>query len=572
MSYIIEKRNDKMERKINHSLMRQESVLYDLNITFSPNFFNEYEEAGYQYEFIRLSDNYGVLRLNSANFLRGFENILAMRSVSNVKKTVRMAPLSKVSQGTSNGVISTESIGVNYFKNNPNISITGKGVIIAIADSGIDYLHRDFIYPDGTSKILYLWDQTKEGNPPEGFYFGTEYTREDINRAIQDNDPSLSQDEEGRGTMLSGICAGMGNINPEYAGVAEDAELIIIKLATIDGHYNDAMLHVSSQYAYIRASQLRRPLVINISLGSNNLLGLTNIDTTRYYDIGFCEVVGAGDEGDTQTHTSGRMQSEGEVVDIELELSEDEEELTIDLWVENPDQMDVRVYSPSGEYTRNIGAYASYLQVSGLFDLEGTSYTLISSYPTPLSGQQYTQIYLKSVKRGVWSIRLTGITIINGGYNLYLPNRVFIKSGTRFRNSKPDYTINYPGIREEIITIGAYNSLNRSLWNGSSRGPTIQNWLKPDIIAPGVNIIAPYPNNTYGTITGTGAAAANVSGGAAMYFQYTLVDGFYLRQAYSSNLKTFLKLGASQNQNIEYPNNSYGYGVLDIRKMFDVFR
>nr|WP_312215195.1 S8 family peptidase [Clostridioides sp.] len=557
---------------LNHTLMRQTSVLYDLNITFSPEFFNEYAAAGYQYEFLRLGDNYGVLRLNSGNFVRGLEDILSMRSVSNVKKTVRMAPLSKVSEDITNGIVSTEDIGVNYFKNNPNISITGRGVIITVADSGIDYLHQDFIYPDGTSKILYLWDQTKDGNPPEGFYIGTEYTREDINRAIQENDASLSQDEIGRGTMISGICAGMGNINPEYAGIAEDAELIIVKLATIDGFYNDAMLHVSSEYAYKKAAQMRRPLVINLSLGSNNLLGLTNIDTTRYYDRGYCEVVGAGDEGDTQTHTSGRLNFKGEVANVEFELNEDEEELTIDLWVESPDQMDVRVYSPSGEYTRNIGAYSSYLEVSGLFDLEGTEYTLISTYPTALSGQQYTQIYLKNVKRGVWSIRLTGISIINGRYNLYLPNRIFIKSGTRFRNPQPDYTINYPGIREEIITIGAYNSLNRSLWNGSSRGPTIQNWLKPDIIAPGVSIIAPFPNNRYGTITGTGAAAAHVSGGAAMYFQYTLVDGFYPKQAYLSNLKTFLKLGANQNQNIQYPNNSYGYGVLDIRKMFDVFR
>ncbi|WP_315168751.1 S8 family peptidase [Metaclostridioides mangenotii] len=558
--------------EINYGLIRQDSVLYDLNVTFTSNFFNEFEEAGYNYNFLRLSENFGVLRLTKETYRSGTVDILKLRSVTDIGKTVRMAPLSSVSQGVSEGVVSTEDIGANYFKNNPNISITGRGVIIAVADSGIDYLHQDFIYPDGTSKILYLWDQTIEGNPPDGFYIGTEYTREDLNRAIAENNSSLSQDELGRGTMISGICAGMGNVNPEYAGVAIDAELIVVKLARIGDNFNNAMLYASSQYAYLKAQQLSRPLIINISYGSNNLLGLNNIDTTRYFERGFIEVVGAGDEGDTQTHTTGRIQSVGDSVEIELELSEDEEELTLDLWVERPDQVDVEIFSPSGEQSRNIGAFSNYIEVSGLFDLEDTRYSITYIYPTTLSGQQFTQIYLGSPKRGIWRVRLTGISILNGRYNLYLPNRVFIKPGTRFINSDPSYTINYPGIREEVITIGAYNSVNQSIWSGSSRGPTVQNWLKPDIIAPGVNIIAPYPGNTYATITGTGAAAAHVSGAAAIFFQYTLVEGYYVNQAYMSSFKTFIQLGAEQNLNIMYPNNSYGFGVLDLRKTFEVFR
>jgi subtilisin family serine protease len=548
------------------------NVIYDIAVTFTPNFFNEFESAGYQYDFIRLTNNIGVLRLSEETYSQGLEDILALRSVLNVERTIRMAPLSQVSLGVENGIVATEEIGVNYFKNNPNISITGRGVIIAVADSGIDYLHPDFIYPDGTSKILYLWDQTKDGIPPEGFYIGTEYTREDINRAIQNNDSSLSQDEIGRGTMISGICAGMGNVNPEYAGVAYEADLIIVKLATLEGYYNNAMLYASTEYAYRKSRQLRRPIVINISYGSNNLLGLTNVNTTRYYERGYCEVAGAGDEGDTQTHTTGRLQFNGDTANVEIELNEDEEELTIDLWVQRPDLIDMELASPSGEITRGVSAYSNYLEVRGLLDLEGTSYTITSRYPTTVSGQQFIQIHLRNVVRGIWTIRLTGINIINGRYNLYLPNRIFINSGTRFRNPDPSYTINFPAIREEIITVGTYNSFNRSLWNSSSRGPTIQNWAKPDIIAPGVNIIAPFPGNTYGTITGTGASAAHVSGAAALFFQYTLVDGNYYNQGYLSNFKTFIKLGADRSLNIVYPNYSYGYGVLNVRRMFDFFR
>lgn len=553
-------------------LTRQNSVLYDINVTFSPNFFDEFNEAGLDYDFLRISENFGVLRLNARNYREGSTKVLNLRSVIDVEKTVRMAPLSNITQGVTEGVVSTEDIGVNYFKNNPNLSITGRGVIIAVADSGIDYLHKDFIYPDGTSKILYLWDQTKEGNPPEGFYIGTEYTREDINKAIEENDPSLSVDEEGRGTMISGICAGMGNVNPEYEGVATDADLIIVKLGTIGENYNNAMMLAASQYAYLKSYELNKPIVINVSYGSNNLVGISNVDTSRYFERAYCEVVGAGDEGDTQTHTTGRVQFVGESVEVELELSEDEEELNLDLWVERPDQLDIIIISPSGEESRNSGTFSNYIEVRGLFDLENTSYAMTYIYPTTLSGQQYTQIYLGSPKRGIWKIRLTGVSVLNGRFNIYLPNRMFIKPGTRFRDPDPSYTINYPGIREEVVTVGAYNSFNRSLWNGSSRGPTIQDWLKPDIIAPGVNIIAPYPGNTYATITGTAAAAAHVSGAAAIYFQYTYVEGYYLNQAYLSNFKTFIQLGADQNPNIVYPNNSYGFGVLNFRKTIELFR
>ncbi len=563
---------DKDGLQINTGLMRQNSVLYDVNVEFTPNFFSEFEAAGFDYNFLRLSENFGILRLTSETYKQGVIDILRLRSVIDIEKTVRMAPLSNINQGVTDGVNATEDIGANYFKNNPNLSITGQGVIIAVADSGIDYLHQDFIYPDGTSKILYLWDQTKEGNPPENFYIGSEYTREDLNRAIAENDDSLSQDEQGRGTMISGICAGLGNINPGYAGVAIDAELIVVKLATLGDNYNNAMLFAASQYAYLRASQLGRPLVLNISYGSNNLLGITNVDTSRYFERGFCEVVGAGDEGDTQTHTSGRVQFAGDFIEVELELSEDEEDLTLDLWVERPDQLDVEIFSPSGEKSRNSGTFSNYIEVSGIFDLENTVYEMTYIYPTTLSGQQYTQIYLGSPKRVIWKIRLTGFSILNGTFNLYLPNRMFLKPGTRFRSPDPSYTINYPGLRAEVITVGAYNSFNRSLWNGSSRGPTIQNLLKPDIIAPGVNIIAPFPGNTYATITGTGAAAAHVSGAAAIYFQYTLVEANYLNQAFFTNFKTFIQLGAEQNTNTVYPNNSYGYGVLDFRRTFELFR
>nr|SUY25598.1 germination-specific protease [Clostridioides difficile] len=372
---------------------------------------------------------------------------------------------------------------------------------------------------------------------------------------------------------MSGICAGLGNVNSEYAGIAEDSELIIIKLGKIDDFYNSAMLFAASQYAYKKAFELGRPLVINMSLGTSSLAGLTNRSNSEkaFFTRGLCITAGAGNEGNTQTHTSGIIPYVGGSVEVELELNEDEEELSLELWLNRPDKADVIIVSPTGEESKSVGI-SNYNKVTGLFDLEGTEYSITYIYPTTFSGQQFTNVTLKNAKRGVWKIRLVGVYIITGRYNLYLPNRELLKSGTRFREVDPFYTINYPAIQDDLITIGAYNTINGSLWQSSSRGPTIEDRLKPDIVAPGVNIIAAYPGNTYATITGTAAASAHAAGAAAMYFQYTFVDGRYPNQAYVQKIKTFMQAGARKDSNTVYPNTNSGYGLLDVRGMFDVLR
>ncbi|ALP04181.1 S8 family serine peptidase [Clostridioides difficile] len=557
---------------ISKNASRQSGILSGIDIVHTPEFEEELAGLGMSQRFFKISDSLGVLSINNTDY-SSIQRVLQLPSIIRTVSTTKMTLLGEINRGTFGGVVATEEMGVNFFKNNPNINITGRGTLISIADTGIDYLHPDFIYPDGTSKIVYLWDQTKEGTPPDGFYIGTEYTREDINRAIAENDPSLSQDEVGQGTMLSGICAGLGNVNSEYAGIAEDSELIIIKLGKIDDFYNSAMLFAASQYAYKKAFELGRPLVINMSLGTSSLAGLTNRSNSEkaFFTRGLCITAGAGNEGNTQTHTSGIIPYVGGSVEVELELNEDEEELSLELWLNRPDKADVIIVSPTGEESKSVGI-SNYNKVTGLFDLEGTEYSITYIYPTTFSGQQFTNVTLKNAKRGVWKIRLVGVYIITGRYNLYLPNRELLKSGTRFREVDPFYTINYPAIQDDLITIGAYNTINGSLWQSSSRGPTIEDRLKPDIVAPGVNIIAAYPGNTYATITGTAAASAHAAGAAAMYFQYTFVDGRYPNQAYVQKIKTFMQAGARKDSNTVYPNTNSGYGLLDVRGMFDVLR
>ncbi|MFR3499274.1 MAG: S8 family serine peptidase, partial [Paraclostridium bifermentans] len=444
------------------------------------------------------------------------------------------------------------------------------GTLIAIIDTGIDYLHKDFIYPDGTSKIRYLWDQSKEGKPPNGFFIGTEYTREDINKAINENDSSLSEDEEGHGTMISGICAGLGSINKEYEGIAPEAELVVVKLAKINGFYTSAMLETAISYVYEIAKNMQMPTIINVSMGSNLLAGYASNTKPKktYFSNGISIVAAAGNEGNTQTHVSGHISRAGEVVDVELEIVEDENNLIVEIWMSRPDRINLIVISPSGEESKIVDL-SNYDEVKGIFDLENTQYFIRYSYPTSYSGQEHTTVTLKGAKKGIWKFRLEGAYISSGLYNIYLPNRVFLNPGTKFKESNPAYTINYLAVRDDVITIGTYDSINKSIWPASSRGPNIIDTMKPDVVAPGVNIIAPYPKDTYATVTGSSAAGAHASGVVSLFYQYTIAEDFYRNKGFMQKVRTYMQGGATRLKSVEYPNTTSGYGILDFRGMFE---
>ena len=522
--------------------------------------------------FRRLSENSGIFSETDTEIILSGE-FFKIEEVVSVESLSEMSLLSQVSSGTSGGFAINEDENINYMKNNPNLNLTGRNVIIAIADTGIDYLHPDFINADGTSKILYLWDQTKEGNSPEGFYFGTEYTRDDINRAISENDSTLSTDEVGSGTLLSGICAGLGVSNSLYEGVAKDSELIVIKLGTIDGKYNNAYYYVARDYARKKARELERPLIINTSVGTNSDVGFINRATqsTIWYQYGECEIAGIGNEGNTQTHASGKISAEGETQTVEIEIEEEEEFLKIELWICRPDRVNIKIISPTGEESKDVGL-GYYKNESGIFNFENTTYTVFYVFPTSYSGQEFITINLYNASPGIWKINLTGVYINSGCYNVYLPNRSLINQNTRFLEPDPFYTVNFPTVDRNIFTVGAYDMINNSMWPPSSRGPNIRNIQKPNIVAPGVNIISAYPHNRYGNITGTSAAAAVTSGVAALFLQYVTQNNQYKRQGFTQSIYSFFQLGADREDNIQYPNFIYGYGLLNARKIFEEFR
>lgn len=233
-----------------------------------------------------------------------------------------------------------------------------------------------------------------------------------------------------------------------------------------------------------------------------------------------------------------------------------------------PDRINLIVISPSGEESKIVDL-SNYDEVKGIFDLENTQYLIRYSYPTSYSGQEHTTVTLKNAKKGIWKLRLEGAYISSGLYNIYLPNRVFLNPGTKFKESNPAYTINYLAVRDDVITIGTYDSTNKSIWPASSRGPNITDTMKPDVVAPGVNIIAPYPKNTYATVTGSSAAGAHASGVVSLFYQYTIAEDFYRNKGFMQKVRTYMQGGATRLKSVEYPNTTSGYGILDFRGMFE---
>ena len=156
--------------------------------------------------------------------------------------------------------------------------LSGRGVLIGIVDSGIDYENPDFRNEDGTTRIAALWDQTIPGNPPEGYTRGTEYTREQIDEALSEADREKrlmripSRDISGHGTAVAGIAAGngRGSEGRRFRGAAPESSLVVVKmgLPREEGFPRTTELMEGVDYVLRQAAARRMPVAVNISFGN----------------------------------------------------------------------------------------------------------------------------------------------------------------------------------------------------------------------------------------------------------------------------------------------------------------
>ncbi|MGI6280312.1 MAG: S8 family serine peptidase, partial [Acutalibacteraceae bacterium] len=243
--------------------------------------------------------------------------------------------------------------------------LTGKGAIVAIIDYGIDYTHMDFRNPDGSTRILYLWDQSLQGMPPAGFASGAEYTSEQINLALNSPDPYEivpSRDINGHGSAVAGIAAGNGReSNGANTGVAPEADLIIVKVGTRGFASFTRTTEIMRAVKYIidKARQLNRPVAINMSFGTNQGSHRGDSLFETYLSEASTEwknviVVPTGNEGDAGHHYSGRLISNS-VHELNFFTAVGLEEFYITLWKNFTDEVSVEVIFPNGKSSGVIG-------------------------------------------------------------------------------------------------------------------------------------------------------------------------------------------------------------------------
>ncbi len=472
--------------------------------------------------------------------------------------------------------------------------LNGRGVLLAVLDSGITWDLEVFRKADGSTRIRYLWDQTasegtddvRYGKMPDGFSIGTEYTAEEINAALQMHTWDRyrlipSRDLSGHGTAVAGIAAGR-SADGLYTGAAPEAELIVVKLGSPgnnggveEGFPRTTEILRGVTYALWKARQLNMPLVINLSFGnsygSHDGSSLLERFLDNASEIGKTVIcVGSGNEGAARGHFAGNITRDSRV---ELAVGNYERSLNIQLWKNYSDVFRIRLQSPGGEeaeLTTNIqgGKYT--------LKLEQTRILVYLGEPLPYAVAQ--EIYLEMIpvtgsyiNAGIWTIRLEPVMTVTGQYYLYLPAGNGRGDSTGFYRSTPQVTLTVPSTAAKVITVGAYDPVYDTYADFSGRGyadstrtigVAAAGLTKPDLVAPGVNIQAPDVYGTFTPTTGTSFATPIVSGAAALLMEWGIVRGNdpFL---YGEKIKAYLRKGARPLRGeMEYPNDRVGYGRL----------
>ena len=486
-------------------------------------------------------------------------------------------------------------------------TLTGKGTVIAILDSGVDYTHPDFRNTDGSTRILAYWDQSLPfthnhfsiNNP---YNLGIIFSEEDLNQLLTGTNNfsffdsstptalgsaseslSPSEDSSGHGTHIAGICAGNGRVsNGKNQGVAPESSLIVVKLKNdASSVYSDyANLMMAVDFAVRFTNSLSLPLSINISYGSNdgshtgNSLLELFMEQVSFYGKNIISVA-TGNEGRTRRHASlnigSSLTKSSYKKSLPFTIAPGERSLYLEIWQVFADDFSYELLAPSGSQSFTFPA------TPGIYTymIADTTIYLTINNPTPY--QPFRQYFLSFspntsfIPSGTWTLRITSIPtgkIIDGRLQFWLPSKDATNSATGFTTPSSDMTFTIPSTASSVISVSGYDSSLDIFASFSGQGFSNTMHTKPDLCAPAVNILSTAPGGGYTIQTGTSMASPFVAGAAALLMQYGIVQGNdpFL---YGEKLKAYLwKSARALPAFSEYPNEKVGWGALCVKNTF----
>ncbi len=572
------------------------------------------------YEAIISTSDAEAVRRAGVHVNSAFESFVTARlTAEEMFRLIRIPEVRYIDPGSINFPqldLSVPEIGVSLLHSGflNNTPYKGRGVIVVIYDTGIDFRHLDFRDPVDTTKsrILFIWDQTITAgageNPPVGYSYGVEYTKAHIEDEI-DGTPTgyiRQRDVNGHGTHVAGTAAGNGaSYGFKYVGVAPEADIIVVKGG--DGSFSEPRMIDGLNYARTKAQELGKPVVVNWSIGGHS----GPHDGTRNYEVAVNSFVGtpgrvvaisAGNDGASPIHVGGNVSAGGTVtftitVPVYTPTSGTaNDQFLLDLWFDGPTNATITatVTSPGGvTYTRNrdeTGTAAN--TADGTIDL----YNYVSS----LNGQRNIQLYVRDAtastpapRSGTWTLTLSNVGA-SMQYDGWLALRTVGNQTVTVSGGNTSKTVSMPGTAQGAITVGSYvtkwswtaydgrgwsyTGTNRTsdISTFSSIGPTRDGRMKPDIAAPGQGISAALsaavdtsalttrmmPGIRHYVTQGTSMASPHIAGVAALFLgaQPTLS---------AAEIKTLLTSTAQADPfTSAVPNPTWGYGKSDALRAF----
>lgn len=479
---------------------------------------------------------------------------------------------------------------------------TGQGVIACVLDSGLDFFHRDFRQADNPARtrVIRYWDMllapiTGE-NSPEGFDYGVEWTREQIEFTLSGGIRVRSQDTNGHGTHVAGTFGGNGAALGRHVGIAPDVEFVIVNVGAT-GITNQRAIDGLAYCSNI-AAELGRPMVANMSFGGfsggNDGTDSKSRAIAEYASQpGRAMVSSAGNNGSLNVHRNGTVPANGTVT-FEITVptytpnaGRNNDQFILDFWFSGANTAQVTVNSPFGlTWTQNNASQATYDSP------DGAVYIYNFNDPDALQRRIYVRsfdnIETQTPAVGRWTVTVTNQSAQATPYHVWLTSGSTGNATTTLVGGTNSHTLGNTG--RNAFIVGSYVTrwrwcsvasgcyLFSNAFDGtddissfSSRGPTRDGRILPNIAAPGQGMFSALsqflntgtqasrvlPGSLHRNIQGTSMSAPVVSGILALLLQHNPTLRYAdLLSLVSETARTDVFTGQT-------PNNTWGAGKIN---------